>query len=78
MTTAASTNFGKNLKSGVKNRRMINSINAVSNPDICETAPVELLTADREKLPATGYDEKMEPTKFANPSPSNSCPASTS
>eukprot|EP00962_Isochrysis_galbana_P000163 scaffold41_cov90-Isochrysis_galbana.AAC.2 len=46
---------------------------AVTKPASCDLAPTELLTAEREKEPVIGYEEKTEPSKLEMPSAKSSC-----
>ena len=51
---AASTDWGKWYKSGVKNRRTATTVRLVNTLDRLETAPDCRFTADREKDPDIG------------------------
>ena len=54
MIMAASTDWGKWYKSGVKNRRTATTVRLVNTLDRLETAPDCRFTADREKDPDIG------------------------
>lgn len=63
---------------GVRKSKVHKIMKHVQSPAICDLAPELLFTAEREKLPVTGYAETKLPIKFVAPRATISLSAMTS
>ena len=73
MTIAERQASGMYLKLSVSASIATMTMSEERTPLMRVRAPLDALTAVREKLPVTGYDKKMEPIKFAAPRVKISC-----